>query len=392
MSVTHVATDTAGAYAEYFQQPVRSGAGPLTGLSFAVKDNYIYQGRVAGNGNPLWKATHSADQETAPAVRLMLAAGAALNGFTLMEELAFSITGINAHYGTPLNSAAPDRVPGGSSSGSASAVAARLADFALGSDTGGSVRVPASFCGLYGLRPTHGRIDGNGLLPLAASFDVPGWFTRDLDTLLKVSASFGIKAGAGRMPDRLWLPDEVWARLSPEVRETFAPVLSKLETLGIEIERSALPGLPLEEWLQTFRTLQSYEAWQANGDWITREKPEFGPGVGARFEFGSKISEKAFQDAAAHREAIRAEMDTVFGAGTVLVIPSAPGPAPRIDTLEPELDAYRAQTMCLTCISGLNSYPELSVPGLLHEGAPIGLSLIAPRLRDQDLLALAAAL
>ena len=392
MSVSHAVKDAAGAYAEFFQDPISSGAGPLSGLSFAVKDNYAYEGRVAGNGNPLWKATHTADIETAPAVRLMLQAGAALNGFTLMEELAFSITGINAHYGTPLNSAAPDRVPGGSSSGSASAVAAGLADFALGSDTGGSVRVPASFCGLYGLRPTHGRIDGNGLLPLAESFDVPGWFTRNLDTMLKVSASFGIKAGAGRMPDRLWIPDEVWARLKPEVRASFAPVLSRLESLGLEIERAGLPGLPLEEWFQTFRTLQSYEAWQANGAWISRENPEFGPGVGARFEFGSKVTEKAFQDAAARREAIRAEMDTVFAPGTVLIIPTAPGPAPKLDTLEPDLDLYRGQTMCLTSISGLNSYPELSVPGVQHEGAPVGLSLIAPRRRDQDLLALAAAL
>lgn len=392
MSVTHAATDTAGAYAEYFQQPVLQGSGPLSGLTFAVKDNYAYQGRIAGNGNPLWKATHAADGETAPAVRRMLEAGAALNGFTLMEELAFSITGINAHYGTPLNSAAPDRVPGGSSSGSASAVAAGLADFALGSDTGGSVRVPASFCGLYGLRPTHGRVDGSGLLPLAPSFDVPGWFTRDLDTMLKVSACFGIKAGAGRVPEKLWIPEDVWSRLDQEVRASFEGVLDRLDRLGFVIDRSALPGLPLEEWLQTFRTLQSYEAWQANGGWITREKPEFGPGVGARFEFGSKVTEKAFQDAGARREAIRAEMDAVFAAGSVLVIPSAPGPAPKLDALEPDLDAYRGQTMCLTSIAGLNSYPELSVPGVRHEGAPVGLSLIGQRHRDQDLLALAAAL
>src|SRR6201997_2268337 len=159
-----------------------TGPGPLAGLDFAVKDLIDVAGHITGGGNPDWLRTHAAAARSAPVVEKLLAAGAALRGKTITDELAFSLEGGNAHYGTPLNPACPDRIPGGSSSGSASAVAARLVDFALGTDTGGSVRVPASFCGLFGFRPTHNAIPLTGVVPFAPSYDTIGWFASDAVT------------------------------------------------------------------------------------------------------------------------------------------------------------------------------------------------------------------
>jgi amidase len=163
-----------------------SPGGPLAGRRFAVKDLFAIAGHRACFGNPDWLSTHWAAEATAPVITWLLDAGAALVGTTVTDELAFSLTGENPHYGTPPNPAAPGRVPGGSSSGSASAVAGGLVDFALGTDTGGSVRVPASHCGIFGFRPTHGAVSPAGVLPFSPSFDTVGWFARDADTLAAV--------------------------------------------------------------------------------------------------------------------------------------------------------------------------------------------------------------
>nr|MDQ3830771.1 amidase family protein [Candidatus Tectomicrobia bacterium] len=145
--------------------------GPLSDLTFAAKDIFDIAGYVTGGGNPDWKATHGPAERTAWVVRVLVEAGATMVGKTITDEITRGIFGENAHYGTPVNPHAPGRVPGGSSSGSAAAVAGGLVDFALGSDTGGSVRVPSGFCGLYGLRPTHGRIPLDGILSQAPSYD-----------------------------------------------------------------------------------------------------------------------------------------------------------------------------------------------------------------------------
>src|SRR5438132_8587898 len=174
-----------------------AGAGPLAGLSAAVKDMYDVAGYRTGGGSPDWLDAHAAATSTAATVVRLLEAGATIIGKTVCDEFFYSVSGANAHYGTPINPRAPDRLPGGSSSGSASAAAAGACDFALGSDTGGSVRVPAAFCGLYGIRPTHGRIDMTGAMPMAPSFDVPGWFASGPGVLRRVGEVL-LEAGAAR--------------------------------------------------------------------------------------------------------------------------------------------------------------------------------------------------
>src|SRR6187401_2279204 len=176
--------DTLGAFCRHTHVALAGAAqGPLAGLTFGLKDIYDIAGHKTGFGSPDWLGTHEVASRTASVATRLLGAGATMVGKTHTEEMAFSLTGKNAHYGTPLNPAAPGRIPGGSSSGSASAVAGHLVDFAIGSDTGGSVRAPASFCGIYGIRPTHGRIALDGVCPLAPMFDTCGWFARDPEML-----------------------------------------------------------------------------------------------------------------------------------------------------------------------------------------------------------------
>ncbi len=382
--------DTVHAFAEIFETPVRGAPGPLSDLRFAAKDNYDIAGRVTGNGNPTWKQTHVAATAHAAAVRTVLDAGATLVGATHMDELAYSLLGMNAHSGTPTNTAAPDRVPGGSSSGSASAVAADLVDFALGSDTGGSVRAPASFCGLFGLRTTHGRIDAAGMAPLAKSFDVAGWFARDLPMLARVSAAFGIAPASGDPAPELWLPENVWSRVSDDLRKAHAPRLEAAIAVVGPARTDPLPNL--ETWFETFRIHQGFEIWRELGDWVSGNAPVFGPGVAERFAMAGAIPAQAFEDAVEARRAIRESMDALMGPATVMIVPTVHAPAPRLDASAEMLEAYRKAAMSILCIGGLNGYPELSLPGATLEGAPVGLSLIAGRGRDGALIGAAQSL
>src|SRR6266699_51576 len=199
--------------------PVRiAGAprGPLTGLTFAAKDLFDVAGRPTGGGNHDWARTHPVPTRHAWAVQTLLDAGATLIGKTITDEVSLGILGENAFDGTPLNSKAPDRVPGGSSSGSAAAVAAGLCDTALGTDTGGSVRVPASFCGLYGIRPTHGRLDTRGMMPQAPSSDTTGWFARDAATFARVSAVLLGEAIPDQLPQRLVVATDAFGLADPD--------------------------------------------------------------------------------------------------------------------------------------------------------------------------------
>ena len=165
--------------------------GPLHGLTFAVKDLIDVAGWPTGGGNPDWARANAVPQRHAWVVQTLLAAGASIIGKTITDEVSLGILGENPHDGTPVNPRAPERVPGGSSSGSAAAVAGGLCDFALGTDSGGSVRVPASFCGLFGIRPTHGRIDFSGITVQSPGSDTCGWLARDGATFARVGAALG---------------------------------------------------------------------------------------------------------------------------------------------------------------------------------------------------------
>ncbi len=286
--------DTARAFMPYPETPVpNAGSGPLSGLSFAVKDLFDVAGYPTSGGQPFVLALSGIKTRTAPTVQKLLDAGARFVGKTITDELAFSMNGQNAHFGSPINGAAPDRITGGSSSGSASAVSSRLCDFALGTDTGGSVRAPANHCGLVGLRPTHGRISLQGVLDLSPSFDTCGWFTRDVATFARV-ADVLLSEDSTPLPDkvRLLRPTDIWALLAPEAIEAFAAPCATVEAaLGRAAACTAvLDSLDAMYW--HYRHLQGHEAWTVDGALIEKYHPPLGPGVAQRFAWAREIPDQ----------------------------------------------------------------------------------------------------
>jgi amidase len=371
--------------------------GPLQGLTCAVKDLIDIAGHPTGFGNPDWAASHPVPQRNAPVIDRLLAAGAAIEGKTILDELAFSLEGRNFHYGAPRNARAAGRIVGGSSSGSAAAVAAGLVDVALGSDTGGSVRVPAALTGIFGIRPSHGRIAMAGMRPLAESFDTLGWFARDGLTLARVGAVLLGPDAAGWHPRRLVIAEDAWAIADPAVCAALAPARVKLEERLGAVERVTVGRLvrgdnaDLIGWKDRFRALQADEIWRTHGAWIEERKPRFGPEIAARFAFTRSVTVEAVGEARPTRELFAAAIERLT-ADAVLAIPSAPVIAPRLDDTPEAFLAYRDRTLTLTCIAGLARVPQVTIPAGAVEGAPVGLSLIARRGADLQLLALSAEL
>ncbi len=381
--------DALGAFCRHTHVAVAgSGKGPLAGLTFGVKDIYDIAGHKTGFGSPDWLATHAPATHTAPVVTSLLAAGADMLGKTQTDELTYSLNGENAHYGTPVNVNAPGRIPGGSSSGSAAAVAGGLVDFALGSDTGGSVRAPASFCGVYGMRPTHGRISLAGACALAKSFDTAGWFARDAALLERVGQVL-LGAEVPPAPGAILLAQDALALLDAAAVTGLQPALARIAAaLGTPrpVTVSA-EGLP--QWFQSFRVLQGAEIHVQLGDWVAHAKPELGPGVRERMQWVATITAEDVVRAQAVRDAARRQMDALLADNAVLVLPTVSGIAPLLNTPAAELDDFRARAMSLLCIAGLAGLPQITLPLAKVRGCPLGVSLIAARGSDALLLALA---
>lgn len=383
--------DTANAFIESF---TLEGApiGPLAGLTFAAKDIFDVAGHITGCGNPDWARTHATATDHAHPVTTLLAAGAKLIGKTHTDEIAYSLMGANAHYGTPRNTHAPDRVPGGSSSGSAAATAAGLVDIGLGSDTGGSVRLPASFCGIYGIRTTHDRIPLTGTMPLAPSFDVAGWFARDAETFARGGQAFAI-AEQPVEAVRLLLPVDAWALADPETVQALAPVVAAAQARFGSAALTRLSENGLAEWREVFRVVQASEIWTVHGAWVTQTQPSFGPGVRERFDMASKISETEAEQARTRRSALRTQIRSHLGADGILILPTSPAPAPKLNASEATLDTFRARALELLAPAGIGGLPQVSIPAAtVSDGAPVGLSVVGPPGADGLLLSLARSL
>ncbi len=367
-----------------------AGNGPLAGLSFSAKDLFDVAGYVSHCGNPDWGRSHAPATATAPCIETLLAAGANLRGKTHTDELAYSINGENHHYGTPANPNAPGCIPGGSSSGSASAVAGGLVDFALGSDTGGSVRVPASFCGNFGLRPTHDRIALDGIMPLATSFDTIGWFARDPAVLQDVGRvllpGFGEDAP---LPTKLLVPEDAWALASETIQASLSEGLVALEARFGSAERITLAPDGMDQWFMPFRFAQGYEIWQQHKDWIEAENPSFGPGIAERIVWASTITADQKAEAEGIRATVADRIAEVTANGAVLVMPIAPGAAPKIGRKAEDLEAFRYQVLQLSGIAPLAKVPQISLPVAREGTGPVALSIMGASGSDEMLLRIA---
>jgi len=385
-----IPSDPVNAFVDYPDAPVPNAPdGPLAGLTFAVKDIFDVAGYPTGCGNPQKRAEGGVATTSAPAVQMLLDAGARFVGKTHTAELAFSLDGINTHYGTPTNPAAPDRVPGGSSSGSASAVAAGLVDIALGSDTGGSVRAPASFCGIVGLRPTFGRIDISQIMPLAESLDTVGWFTRDIAVYERVGAVMLGEDTAGPPLTRMIIAEEAWACLMGEDEKgALWPAVDRLAGLFGEPRSMAVTPNGLAAWQETFRAVQGFQAWRAHGPWIESRKPKLMEAVRGRFEAARRVSEAAYERAVEKRADVRERVHQILGDDGFMVLPTLPTIAPLVRAPEADLESFRARALSMLCMAGLAGVPQLSLPVGTVAGCPLGLSLVGPAGRDRALIGL----
>ncbi|MDQ0610628.1 amidase [Variovorax sp. W1I1] len=383
--------DPAHAFVPYPDAPVaRAGTGPLTDLSFAAKDLFDVAGYPTGGGNPIVLAMSGIKTRTAPTVQKLLDAGARFAGKTVTDELAFSMNGNNAHFGAPVNGGAPLRITGGSSSGSASAVSSNLCDFALGTDTGGSVRAPANHCGLYGLRPTHGRVSLEGALDLAPSFDTCGWFARDIGTFARV-ADVLLGTDAAALPERVRLlrPDDVWALAVPAAAEALQGAADRVQSLLGPAQGTTVAMESFDAMYWHFRYLQSREAWLTDGPLIERYAPPLGPGVAERFAWSREVTDAQVATARVFRTAFRAHLAGLLGTDGVLLMPTMPDIAPLRSDSEASMEDYRNRAIRLLCIAGLAGFPQLSMPLATRDGAPLGISLLGPAGSDRSLIALA---
>lgn len=394
---TRAIDNSSNAYVDPDLRVGHTTEGPLKGLTFASKDLFDIQGHVTGYGQPTWRATHAAAAKTSQAVQTLLDAGADLVGKTHLDELAYSLNGENMHYGTPLNPACPDRIPGGSSSGSAVATANGDVDIGLGSDTGGSIRVPASYCGLLGIRPTHGRVSLQNACPLARSYDTCGWFARQADVLRLVGDVLLDPTSKQGTPLTRWLTAvDAFDHSDKATSQAIYKVVQRhrKEVTGVlgephEVKVASLEGLgSLSDWWQVFRVTQGAEIWEELGDWITTNKPQFGPGTKERFEMASKLTHEEVNTAREKRKQISAHLQQLLGQDGVLMLPTAPGPAPLLNTPPAELDLFRTRLLSLTCIAGLGGLPQVSLPIIKVDGCPVGLSLMGPQGSDESLLQL----
>ena len=366
--------------------------GPLAGLTFAAKDLFDVAGHPTGGGNPDWARQHPIPARHAWAVQRLLDAGATLIGKTITDEVSLGILGENPFDGTPLNPKAPDRVPGGSSSGSASAVAQGLCDTALGTDTGGSVRVPASFCGLYGIRPTHGRLDLTGMMAQAPSSDTTGWFARDADTFARVSEVMLGESIPATLPTRLVIAVDAFGLADAETVAALQPMVRKLSPLIGEVREDVLAPPGLTVWSRAQRALQPFEAWLTFKDWLDRGNPRMAFNVARGLAQSSSISESDRQWAALTRDEARARLAWLLPPGTIACMPTTPFPAPRKGLPLSTLDPLRARMNCLTAHGGLTGVPQVSVPGATVGGVPVGLSVLGGRGSDATLVAVARAM
>lgn len=385
--------------------PLWQGAwqGALAGLSVAVKDLFAVKGYRIGAGNPTFLDSARAEATTSAAVTDLLRGGASLRGIARTDEFAYSVAGDNAHYGTPPNGALPGALPGGSSSGPASAVATGQAHIGLATDTAGSVRVPASYQGLWGLRTTHGLVPRQGLLPLAQSFDTIGWLTRDGDTLQRVvdwclsydgseSTEHVLGESDDDLPWRFVVPAEILDAVEPDTRAAFEGMLDALRALPDAPPVDLVSVGELDDYLVPFRTVQGAEAWRNNGEWIEANPGALGPAVQSRFDAASAVT--ADEEASARRR-LGPLADRVHSLVTdaVLLMPTVPGPAPMRTAKGERVDAVRMATLRMTTPAAIAGLPSLSAPLLTVPSqlgpAPVGVCLTARSGTDIALVRLA---
>ncbi len=362
--------------------------GELANLTFAVKDNIDIANIITGNGNPCWGDTHAKSIVNAVCVEQLLSAAATCIGKTQQDELAYSLIGSNDFYGNLVNCKAVDRVIGGSSSGSASVVASELVDFSLGSDTGGSVRVPASNCGLWGYRPSHGLVSYAGVTSLAPSFDTVGVLANNAAMLTKVISTLlaGDAIAKSELPT-ICLLDDVTTMCAQPLVAAINNIQTKLaryftiETITLS-DATHMDSHPLKLF-EIAAPLMSMEIWNTLGAWFKQHKSDLSSGLVAGLENHAEQAKRSdILNHLSQAQLFRNNLQSyLHNKNKILCFPTTVDLAPKLTDITPEFLStgdYYPRTMGVTAISGLSACPEITVPLMQVDEVPIGLSFIAP--------------
>jgi amidase len=346
--------------------------GPLCGLRLAVKDLFDVAGYPTAAGNPVLLAASGIKAQTAPVVQTLLDAGAQFVGKANTDELAYSLIGDNIHFGMPINPVYPDRIPGGSSSGSAVAVAAKLADIGLGTDTSGSVRLPAAINGLVGWRPTHGSLSTGGLRSLAPTFDVPGFITARLEPMTAIMDAVGLPSTVGRLSSILIVEDVLQA-VEPGMAEA---IVVSIKSTGLPMQTvRSVASIGLDDLAAAFLTILQKEAWESNRVLFEQHGSTIAPGIAARLVAGSYHDAADVQEARRICSAFRNETAHLLAGGKLLALPTLAIDAPPRHASTDLLAAFRSASIRLLCLAGLGGYPQLAFP-VSGTGRKLSLSLM----------------
>ncbi|KAL5751224.1 hypothetical protein ACOSP7_025827 [Xanthoceras sorbifolium] len=383
---------------------------PLTSLTFAVSDVFDIEGYVTGFGHPDWARTHEPASRTATVVSNLVEGGATCVGKTIVDELAYSINGTNKHYGTPTNPAAHSRVPGGSSSGAAVAVAAKLVDFSLGVDTVGGVRVPAAFCGIMGFRSSHGAVSQMGIIPVATSLDTVGWFARDPNILRRVGhVLLHLPFAIQRSPRQIIIADDCFELLKIPIdrvdrvlikstEKLFGRQVLKHENLG-DYFNSKVPSLkgfhktngelktsPLRMLANVMRLLQRHEFKHNHEDWINSVKPTLDAAISAQVHEMLEMDDAEIENCKSIRNEMRVAINSLLKDDGLLVIPTTGFLPPKLGGKELLSEDYQNCAFSLLSISSISGCCQVTVPLGQHDKCPISVSFIARHGGDRFLL------
>lgn len=381
--------DSVNAFTQLIDSPIESQRGPLKEYQFAVKDIFDIKGFRVQAGNPDYFHQASIAKITAPAISILQKAGARLVGKTHTDELGGSLFGINKHYGSPLNSHSPKHVPGGSSSGSAASVAANLVDFALGADTSGSVRAPASFCGIYGFRPTLGRIPITGVLPISSHLDTVGLFARHPDVISQILKIYGLKKQ--REISRLRIIPSLVNHLQGTLYTSFLEKLTDIKNLTSSEKPLIINDDILIQWSAAIRTIAMYGLWQEHKEWILKSNPTFGKLINDRLKIAKSVHYEDYNIALKKQKEIRNFMNDNLEITDVVVFPTVHDIPPLLSSSLTQLKDFSIKASRHTCIAALTGFPEITIPlRNIKKKCSLGMSFLGVEGEDYSLTSLAS--
>lgn len=364
--------------------------GPLSKYVFAVKDVFKIKGSTFSNGHPKWLETHEPDDFTSSAITKVLEAGADLVGKTVCDELCYSISGENWHYGSPINPHDPNRLAGGSSGGTGVAVAGDLVDFAFGSDCLGSVRVPASYNGVLGIRPTYERIANDGEAPYCESMDVLGYVAKDPAVFKDVSDILLGEDKKSVSYTKLLIAKDCFDAVDSEVREALQPAIDFMGEKFDMVKNISFGEDILKQWVKTFKIVQGYEVWESYGGWVRKYNPTLPPGQKDRLHIASQITIEKYENALKEKEKIEKQIEEMVHPDTLLCLPTVASIAPLKRAGLDAINQHRAQSSGLLCISPLSGTPQVTLPLIKMQEMPLGISLIGSKGTDRQLVEFSA--